>query len=45
MFAAAAYGCRTFFSRLDEYTELFPGVQKTSAANAGAFENPAVLDF
>ena len=33
------------FSRLDECTELFPCVRQTRAANAPAFEDPAVLDF
>ena len=41
-------GCRMRlphpFSRLDECTELFPCVRQTRAANAPAFEDPAVLD-
>ena len=33
------------FSRLDECTGLFPCVRQTRAANAPAFQDPAVLDF
>ena len=45
MCLVAACVCRTFFSRLDECTKLFPCVRQTRAANTPAFEDPAVLDF
>ena len=45
MCPVAACGCRTLFSILDECTQFFPRLRQTRAANAGAFEDQAVLDF